>query len=282
MRSRFAKQVCVITGAGGGLGQALAVELARHGARLAISDVNSAGLADTQRLVEGMGAETHAEILDVTEQSAIYSYAEAVIGRFGRVDQLFNNAGISGMGEVTEMQPEEIQRVIDINLMGVIHCSRAFLPSIQRSGSGVIVNISSLNGFGGTPGLSIYTATKFAVRGFTDAMRADALLSGSAVEFVCVHPGGIKTNIARSNFETLDRLPEDLAENRRRQLELYDKKLLKYPAKSAAEDILRGVAAGRKRIVITREAHILDWLTRFFPVQYLNVINHRLQRELQA
>ncbi|MEM6484521.1 MAG: SDR family oxidoreductase [Pseudomonadota bacterium] len=282
MRTRFFNQVCVVTGAGGGIGRALAVGLGRAGAILAISDIDFDGLEETRRLLETTGVELHADVLDVADRDAIYTYAERVLARYGAVDQLFNNAGVSGIGEITEMTPEEIQRVVDINLMGVIHCSRAFLPSIQKSDAGAIVNISSLNGFGGTPGLAIYTATKFAVRGLTDAMRADALRAGSRVEHVCVHPGGIKTNIARPNFETLSRLPAELADQRRRELELYDNKLLKYPAESAAEDILRGVALGRKRIVITREAKILDWLTRLLPVRYLNLLHRALQRTLHA
>lgn len=282
MTNIFKNRTCVITGAAGGIGRELALELARRGANLALSDLDSDQLIETHREAVALGAEVFSSHLDVADHASIYAYADTVEARFGKVHQLYNNAGISGTGTLTEMTEELIQKVIDINLLGVLHGSRAFLPRLIRSGEGKLVNISSLNGFAGMPGLPVYCATKFGVRGLTEALRADALLNSDPVQIVCVHPGGIKTNIARANMGELSQLsPEDRA-LRLRQLDLYENKLLIYPADKAARDILNGVARGKNRIVITSQAKMLDRLTRLFPAGYLKLLNKRLQRELAA
>ncbi|MEM9667590.1 MAG: SDR family oxidoreductase [Pseudomonadota bacterium] len=282
MRHVFEGKTCVVTGAAGGIGRELALALARCGANLALSDIDENQLAETKQDAINLGAEVHATRLDVADHASIYKYAEKVEAHFGRVHQLYNNAGISGKGELTEMSEALIQRVIDINLLGVLHGSRAFLPRLQTSGDGKLINISSLNGFAGMPGLPIYCATKFGVRGLTEALRADALLHDHPIQIVCVHPGGIKTNIARANSdEPSDKTP-DVQALRERQLELYEKKLLTYPADKAALDILRGVAGGKNRIVITRQAKLLDKIVRIFPTGYLKILNRRMQRELVA
>ena len=282
MKKTFANKTCVITGAAGGIGRELALELARRGANLALSDINDEQLHETQRDAQELGAVVHIAHLDVADHASIYAYAETVEAHFGKVHQLYNNAGISGTGELTDMSEELIKRVIDINLLGVLHGSRAFLPRLVNSGEGVLVNISSLNGFAGMPGLPVYCATKFGVRGLTEALRADALLHGLPVQIVCVHPGGIRTNIARANVGMLSEIPPEMRELRLRQLDFYENKLLTYPADKAARDIVHGVARGKNRIVITHQAQILDRLVRLFPSGYLKMMNKYMQRELVA
>lgn len=282
MKRSFENKTCVITGAAGGIGRELALALARKGARLALSDVNSDALEKTQSDARELGAEVHATRLDVADHNSIYAYAEAVEAHFGKVHQLYNNAGVSGTGELADMSGELIRRVIDINLLGVLHGSRAFLPRLVKSGDGKLINISSLNGFAGMPGLPVYCATKFGVRGLTEALRADALLHRDPVQIVCVHPGGIKTNIARANMGMLSELPPETRKLRLRQLDFYENKLLTYPADKAARDIICGVARGKSRIVITRQAKMLDWIARLFPSGYLKILNKHMQRELLA
>lgn len=280
MRQVFEGRTCVITGAAGGIGRALALELAKCGANLALSDVDETHLAQTKQDASDLGVEVHAARLDVADHSSIYDYADEIKAHFGQIHQLYNNAGITGKGELTQMSEELIQRVVDINLLGVLHGSRAFLPHLKKSGEGKLVNISSLNGFAGMPGLPIYCTTKFGVRGLTEALRADALLHDHTVQIVCVHPGGVKTNIARANQDnTADVTPEAQA-LQDRQLELYESKLLTYPADKAALDIIRGVTRGKHRIVITRQAKLLDKIVRIFPAGYLNILNRRMKREL--
>lgn len=282
MKRPYENKTCVVTGAAGGIGRELALELARRGARLALSDVNEEQLVVTQRDAERLGAEVHATRLNVADHASIYAYAASIETHFGEVHQLYNNAGITGSGELVDMPEALIQRVIDINLLGVLHGSRAFLPRLVKSGSGVLVNISSLNGFAGMPGLPVYCASKFAVRGLTEALRADALLHGQPVQIVCVHPGGIKTNIAKANADMLTDLPEGTHALRLRQLDFYENKLLTYPADKAARDILHGVARGKNRIVVTHQAKILDWIARLFPSGYLWILNKAIQREFAA
>ena len=179
MKIMFEEDVCVVTGAGGGIGRELAIALAKAGAYLAISDIDEAGLEQTASEVRKHSPKVHAAPLNVADRAAIYDYRNDVISHFGRVHQLYNNAGVSGMGGLNEMSDEAIQRVIDINLMGVLHGSRAFLPDLIASGDGKLVNISSLNGFAAMTGLAIYCTTKFGVRGLTEALRADALFHNS-------------------------------------------------------------------------------------------------------
>ena len=267
--SRFAGRTAAVTGAGSGIGRALALDLAGRGARLAISDLAETGLAETTRLLREAGAEVEATRLDVTDAAALEAWAEATEARFGAVHQLYNNAGISlGSGPLLEMRQGAFERIVEVNLWGVIHATRAFLPRLIASGDGALVNISSLNGLMAQGGLSAYCASKFAVRGFTEAVRIEMLMAKAPVQVVVVHPGGVATNIARANLAELgDLAPAEHARAEAR-LKVYEEKLLKMPPATAARTILDGVARGRSRIVVTRAAVWLDRFVRLFPERY--------------
>ena len=267
--SRFAGRTAAVTGAGSGIGRALALDLAGRGARLAISDLSEAGLAETTRLLREAGAELEATRLDVTDAAALEAWAEATEAGFGPVHQLYNNAGISlGSGPLLEMRQGAFERIVEVNLWGVIHATRAFLPRLIASGDGALVNISSLNGLMAQGGLSAYCASKFAVRGFTEAVRIEMLMAKAPVQVVVVHPGGVATNIARANLAELgDLAPAERARAEAR-LKVYEEKLLKMPPATAARTILDGVARGRSRIVVTRAAVWLDRFVRLFPERY--------------
>ncbi len=267
--SRFAGRVAAITGAGSGIGRALALDLAGRGARLAISDLSETGLAETARLLREAGAEVEATPLDVTCAPALEAWAEATEARFGAVHQLYNNAGISlGSDLLMEMRQGAFERIVEVNLWGVIHATRAFLPRLVASGDGALVNISSLNGLMAQGGLSAYCASKFAVRGFTEAIRIEMLMARAPVQVVVVHPGGVATNIARANLDASgDLAPQERARAEAR-VTVYEEKLLKMPAATAARTILDGVARGRTRIVVTRTAVWLDRFIRLFPARY--------------
>lgn len=195
----FDDKVVVLTGAGSGIGRALAVNLAGRGARLALSDVNEAGLAETVELAKQAGArEIKADKLDVADREAFTAYAEGIIAHFGAVNVVINNAGVALSGRVNDLDWEDIDWIIGIDWWGVVHGTKLFLPALIESGDAHIVNISSLFGLVSMPDQAFYNAAKYAVRGFTEALREEMLIDGHKVGVTSVHPGGIKTAVARS------------------------------------------------------------------------------------
>ena len=173
--THFTDKVAVVTGAGSGIGRALAVELARRGAKLAISDVDDHGLAQTLDLVKAQGADVRSDHLDVAERELVLAYADSVAEHFGRVNMVFNNAGIAFTGSVEEMSFKDVEKVMDVDFWGVVNGTKAFLPHLIASGDGHVINISSVFGLFAVPTQSAYNAAKFAVRGFTEALRQEML-----------------------------------------------------------------------------------------------------------
>jgi NADP-dependent 3-hydroxy acid dehydrogenase YdfG len=260
----FAGKVAVVTGAGSGIGQALAVELARSGAKLAISDVDTEGLADTERQLKAIGAPVKADRLDVTEREAFLAYANAVNEHFGKVNQIYNNAGIAYTGDIEVCPFKDIERVMDVDYWGVVNGTKAFLPHLIASGDGHVINVSSLFGLFSVPGQAAYNSAKFAVRGFTEALRQEMVLAGHPVAVTTVHPGGIKTAIARNATvaEGLDR--DELAK-------LFDKRLAFTSPQRAARIILDAVRKKRARVLVGADAKVLDALVRLTGSGYQRV-----------
>jgi NAD(P)-dependent dehydrogenase (short-subunit alcohol dehydrogenase family) len=258
-------KVAVITGAGSGIGRALAYDLARRGARLAISDVDATGLAETAKQVRVIGAAVHETRVDVTDRAAVLRYADDVVAEYGVVNVVINNAGIAFTGDVEKMSFEQIERVMDVDFWGVVNGTKAFLPHLIASGDGHLVNISSLFGLMAIPGQSAYNAAKFAVRGFTEALRQEMAVSGHPVQVTCVHPGGIKTAIAR-NAGAVD--GEDAAT----LAAYFDAKLAKTSPESAAKAILRAVIGNRPRAVVGLDAKVLDVLVRITGPGYQRLV----------
>ena len=221
-------KVVVVTGAGSGIGRALALDVAGRGALVAVSDWNEAGLAETVELLKNAGVrEVRSDVLDVSDRAGFAAYALAVKDQFGRVDVVVNNAGVSHTGPVTEMEYADFDWLMGVNFWGVVHGTKEFLPHLIASGDGHLVNISSLFGLISVAGSSTYNASKFAVRGFTEAVRMDMLLAGHPVGVTCVHPGGIRTGIVRNGrvtrgeshanvAATFDRAGADVPRARRR------------------------------------------------------------------
>ncbi len=197
--SGFAGKVAAVTGAGSGIGQALATELARRGAILAISDVDADGLARTERQIRDIGAHVRSDRLDVTEREAVLSYADSLAGHFGKVNHIYNNAGIAYFGDVEVTAFKDIQRVMDVDYWGVVNGTKAFLPHLIASGDGHVVNISSMYGLFAVQGQSAYNSAKFAVRGFTEALRQEMIVARHPVKVTCVHPGYIKTPLIQNS-----------------------------------------------------------------------------------
>lgn len=267
----FAGKVAVVTGAGSGIGQALAIELARAGAQLAISDVDTEGLAQTEQRLSALGVRVKADRLDVTEREAFLAYADEVKEHFGKVNQIYNNAGIAYSGNVEISQFKDIERVMDVDFWGVVNGTKAFLPHLIASGDGHVINISSLFGLLSTPGQSAYNAAKFAVRGFTEALRQEMAISGHPVKVTTVHPGGIKTAIARNATvaEGLDAAA---------MAEFFDRKLAATTAEEAARVILEGVSKNRARVLIGKDAKVLDLLVRILGSGYQRLFAYVIPR----
>ncbi|SFO72242.1 Short-chain dehydrogenase [Geodermatophilus dictyosporus] len=262
-------KVAVVTGAGSGIGRALAFELTRRGARLALSDVDELGLAETADRAKALGAQVHTARVDVGDRAAVLAYAEAVAGHFGVVHQVYNNAGIAGGGRtVLESEWEVYDRVLRVNLFGVLHGSKAFLPHLVASGDGHVVNVSSLNGYMAQPSLSAYCTSKFGVRGFTETLRAEMLAAGHPVQVSVVHPGGVRTNIANNTLREAEELGIEVTDEQRARLRTYNEKLLRMPAEQAARIVVDGVEAGRPRILVGNDAKVVDLLVRLFPRRY--------------
>lgn len=272
--SKVSGKVCVVTGAGSGIGRELALELARRGARgLAISDVNDEGLAETARLIEAQvpSVAVHEQHLDVADRQAFIAYAETVAGEFGVVHQVYNNAGIASGKTVLDASFEVYDKVIGINLFGVIHGTKVFLPHLVASGDGHVTNISSLNGFMAQDELSAYCATKFGVRGFTEALRIEMLRDRLPVKVTVVHPGGVKTNIATAGLEHAEELGYEVSDHERRRVQAYNEKLLRMPPAQAARIIVDGVEGDKPRVLVGNDAKLVDLIVRSFPVSYTRV-----------
>jgi len=260
-------KVVVITGAGSGIGRALAVDVARRGALVAISDIDESGLAETVDLVKRAGArEVRSDRLDVADRAAFTSYAETVAEHFGRVNVVVNNAGVALAGDVEDLDYPDMDWIIGINFWGVVHGTKEFLPHLIASGDGHVVNISSLFGLLSIPGQSMYNASKYAVRGFTEALREEMLVARHPVGVTAVHPGGIKTAIARNGRYSSR---EDAAVS----AALFDEKMASMTPERAAEIIVgKGILGGRARVLVGLDAHALHHFARLTGSRYQDVV----------
>lgn len=267
----FVSMVAVVTGAGSGIGQALAVELARSGAKLAISDIDTEGLAKTEERITAIGAPVKADRLDVTEREAFLTYAAEVNEHFGQVNQIYNNAGIAFTGDVEISEFKDIERVMDVDFWGVVNGTKAFLPHLIASGDGHIINISSLFGIFSVPGQAAYNSAKFAVRGFTEALRQEMVLAGHPVKVTTVHPGGIKTAIARNATAA-----EGLDANK--LADFFDKRLASTSPQRAARIILEAVRKNKARVLVGPDAKILDLVVRLTGSGYQRLFSGVLGR----
>jgi NAD(P)-dependent dehydrogenase (short-subunit alcohol dehydrogenase family) len=259
-------KVVVITGAGSGIGRALALRCARAGALLALSDWDRDGLAESVALAEQAGAQkVRQDVVDVSDRAAVATWAAGVVEELGRVDLVVNNAGVSATGDFTDLGYDDLDWIVGINFWGVVHGSKEFLPHLVASGNGALVNISSLFGLVSVPGQSAYNATKYAVRGLTEAIREEMLVNRHPVTVTCVHPGGIRTGISRHGRKAagLDAARIDA---------LFDQKLAKMSPDRAAEIILDGALAGKPRVLVGLDAHVVHQLGRILGARYQDVV----------
>ncbi|MGE0791231.1 MAG: SDR family NAD(P)-dependent oxidoreductase [Sandaracinaceae bacterium] len=269
----FEGRCAVITGAASGIGQALAIELAQRGANVALCDVNEDGLAETKARVEALGRRASTDLVDVSQREAVHSFAARVLEREPRVDAIINNAGVALSDTVVNASYEDLEWIIGINLWGVIHGTKAFLPHLLSQGDGWVVNLSSVFGIIGVPLQSAYNVTKFAVRGYTEALRAE--LHGTGVTALSVHPGGIKTNIARAARH------RDTTVDRETAVKNFDEKLARTTPAQAAKTIVDAMERRAPRVLVGPDAYVIDAMQRLLPERYtdLLVFLEKRQRE---
>lgn len=266
MTSPFAEKLCVITGAGSGIGRALAIDLARRGAALALSDIDEAGLEETRNLIDAAPSNRiRYDRLDVADADAIEAYAETVKASLGDADYVFNVAGLTRVGTFEASPLSSFEKIMDVNFWGVVRMSKAFLPQLIATKGGLI-NISSLFGLIGFNGQSHYCASKFAVRGFNETIAQE--LEQKGVSVTSVHPGGVATNIARR--AAVDVLPDHISEKTEIDAR-FDKAAITSPER-AAEIILDGAAKGKRRVVVGRDAKLISLVQRLFPQRYMAII----------
>ncbi|WP_180114630.1 SDR family oxidoreductase [Acinetobacter sp. YH12063] len=266
----FNNKVAAITGAGSGIGQQLAIQLAQSGAHLALSDRNLDGLAQTAEMIKHTGVKIIQTQLDVSDRAAVEQWAAATQAEFGQVNLIFNNAGVALASTVEGMHYDEIEWIMNINFWGVVYGTKAFLPYLKQSGDGHIVNISSLFGLTAQPTQSAYNATKFAVRGFTESLRQELDLENVGVSATCVHPGGIRTNIA--NSARMSDSIRALGMNPDRATKAFNK-VLKTPPEVAAKVILDAVKQNKRRVLIGNDAKIIDLIQRIAPTRYAQAVD---------
>ena len=259
-------KVVVITGAGSGMGREMAVLAARRGALVAISDWNADGLAESVDLVKAAGArELRSDVLDVSDRAAMGDYAAAVAEQFGVVNMVVNNAGVTVTGDFEDMEYADFDWIVGVNFLGVVNGTKEFLPHLIASGDGAVVNISSLFGLMSMPGQTAYDATKYAVRGFTEALREEMLINRHPVTVTCVHPGGIKTGIARHGRKTKGQDAEAIDR-------LFEQKLARMPADKAARIILDAAVAGKARQLVGIDAHVIHHFAKLTGSRYQDVV----------
>ncbi len=263
--------VAVVTGAGSGIGRATSLALAAKGCDLALADVNEAGLAETAKLVAARGVNVTRHVVDVSKKDLMQAFAGEVAKAHGKVNIVVNNAGVAVTAPLESHTIEDFEWIVGINFWGVVYGSKFFLPYLQKAGEGHIVNISSMFGLIGLPTQASYCATKFAVRGFSESIRAE--LAEQNIGVTSVHPGGINTNIVKSSRMASDANSEKMKE---KAVKFFETKTL--PPSAVADAIVRAIEKNQARALVARETYVTDYLKRLFPVLTSEIVAKNYKR----
>ncbi len=268
---KLANRVAVVTGAGGGIGRATALCLARRGCHLALADIDGAAVAAVAEEARRLGVRASHHRLDVADRAAVHAFPGLVDDAHGRIDLLVNNAGVALGGTFEQVHADDFDWLMEINFHAVVRMTRAFLPRLRSSDDARIVNVSSIYGIISPPGQSAYSASKFAVRGFSNALRHE--LEGSTVGVSVVHPGGVATSIAQSARAPKDAPPAEIARGRE-----IAQSLLRMAPDQAGEAIVRGIERRQARILVGNDAKIVAVLERLSPVHYWKLLKRATGR----
>jgi short-subunit dehydrogenase len=258
---RIKGQSVVITGAASGIGEALALAFAARGAHLLLADINAAGLERVAAAARLAGATCHVRVVDTGSEEAVFELASHALQTMGGTDFLINNAGVGLVAPVQSMQSGDAQWLMNINFWGVVHGCRAFLPQLRERPDAVVVNMSSIFAMVSLPTQSMYNASKAAVRAFSDSLRLE--LSGTSVDVLCVHPGGIKTEIANNSrvgdVSMIANTPEEMRKT-------FSRLALTTPEQTALK-IVQAIENRRTRLLVGHDAMVMDWMSRLFPAR---------------
>ena len=264
----FKNKVAAITGAGSGMGQQLAVLLAKAGCHVSLSDVNEKGLAETVELVKPYNVRVTSKKVNVAKLEEVRTWAEETVQNHGSVNMIFNNAGVALGSTVEGSNYEDLEWIMGINYWGVVYGTKEFLPYLKKTGEGHIINTSSLFGLTAQPTQSAYNSTKFAVRGFTESLRQELDIENSGVSALSVQPGGSRTNIA--NDARMSDSIKSMGMNPEKSAKAFNK-LLRMPAEEAAQQILDAVLKNKRRLLIGNDAKTLDLIQRVLPTGYQRI-----------
>lgn len=264
-RMRLDGRTAVITGAANGIGRAIGLSLARRGCHLALADIDDTGLSHTAELARKDGVSVSQHHLDVADRTAVSNFPHVVAGEHAGVDILVNNAGVAVGGTFDQISDEDFEWLFEINFWGVVRMTRAFLPLLRASEDARVVNLSSIYGVVAPPEQTAYSASKFAVRGFSEALRHE--LEASNIGVTVVHPGGVATSIAENA-----RIPAGVSEEEiARRQERY-RKLLTMPPEVAGEIIVRGIERRQPRVLVGSDAKVISLIARLLPASYWKVL----------
>jgi short-subunit dehydrogenase len=264
-------RTAVVTGAASGIGRAIATSLARRGCNLALADINEENLHKAAVEIAAQGVRVSEHHLDVSDHDAVAAFPDQVVAEHDRVDVLVNNAGVALAGTFEQVSETDFEWLFSINFWGVVWMTRAFLPHLHHSDDARIVNLSSVFGIIAPPGNTAYSASKFAVRGFSESLRQE--LRKTNIGVTVVHPGGIATSIVRSARMPKSNSPEE-DEAKRKSFEAF----LTLPPAIAGETIVRGVEKRKARVLVGTDAKVLALIERLMPVNYWNLLGRRLMK----
>lgn len=268
-RMRLASRTAVVTGAANGIGRAIAVSLARRGCHLALADIDDAGMDGTAELVQEHDVRVSRHRLDVANRAAVAQLPDIVRSEHASVDLLVNNAGVAVGGTFDQVADTDFEWLFEINFWGVVRMTRAFLPLLRASDDARVVNISSVYGLIAPAEQAAYAASKFAVRGFSEALRHE--LEETNIGVSVVHPGGVATSIAEKA-----RVPAGVSEEEIARRHAHYRKLLRLPPEIAGETIVRGIERRQPRILVGSDAKTISLIARLLPVSYWKLLARRV------
>lgn len=273
----FKNKVVVITGAGSGIGQALALDFSKRGANLALNDINMERLEETAKQAEANGSKVFIQKIDMASREAVYSFRDDVVAHFGQVDVVINNAGVAlGTARLKDVLYKDFDWVMGINFWGMIYGTKAFLPDLMKGQEAAIANVSSVFGIVGVASQGAYCSSKFAIRGFTETLRVEMYDDAPNLSVHSIHPGGVATKIAEDSKDT--EATSKLSEKERAEMDQKVKEALVMPPAKAAAIIIKGIIKKKERIIVGSDAVKMDRLARIFPSGYSKMIHNQMKK----